>query len=53
MSTVITGASRSSQVTENFKALIIIPKLTPDIMEEIEQVLNNKPKHPYDWTLMN
>ena len=53
VSTVITGASRSSQVTENFKALAIIPKLTPDIMDEIEQVLKNKPKQPFDWRLMN
>jgi aryl-alcohol dehydrogenase-like predicted oxidoreductase len=50
VSTVITGASRSSQITENFKALAFISKLTPDIMEEIEQVLKNKPKHPFDWT---
>ncbi|CAF1060301.1 unnamed protein product [Rotaria sordida] len=53
VSTVITGASRSSQVTENFKALTFIPKLTPDIMEEIEQALKNKPKQPYDWRSMN
>jgi len=53
VSTVITGASRSSQVTENFKALAVIPKLTPDVMEEIEQVLKNKPRQPYDWTAMN
>ena len=53
VSTVITGASRSSQVTENFQALAIISKLTPDVMEEIEQVLKNKPKRPYDWRLMN
>jgi aryl-alcohol dehydrogenase-like predicted oxidoreductase len=53
VSTVITGASRSSQVAENFKTLAIIPKLTSDVMEEIEQVLKNKPKHPYDWTTMN
>jgi aryl-alcohol dehydrogenase-like predicted oxidoreductase len=53
VSTVITGASRSSQVTENFKALAVIPKLTPDVMEAIEQVLKNKPKQPLDWTTMN
>jgi aryl-alcohol dehydrogenase-like predicted oxidoreductase len=52
VSTVITGASRSNQVTENFKAITFIPKLTPDIMEEIEQALKNKPKHPFDWTTM-
>jgi aryl-alcohol dehydrogenase-like predicted oxidoreductase len=50
VTTVITGASRSNQVTENFKAITFIPKLTPDIMEEIEQALKNKPKHPFDWT---
>ena len=53
VSTVITGASRSSQVTENFQALALLPKLTPEVMEEIEQVLKNKPKQPYDWTTMN
>jgi aryl-alcohol dehydrogenase-like predicted oxidoreductase len=53
VSTVITGASRSSQVAENFKALAIIPKLTPDIMEEIEQALKNKPDQPMDWTTRN
>jgi len=53
VTTVITGASRSSQVIENFKALEIIPKLTPDIMEEIEQVLKNKPKQLFDWRARN
>lgn len=53
VSTVITGASRSSQVTENFKALAVIPKLTSDVMEEIEQVLKNKPKPRFDWTKAN
>jgi len=53
VSTVITGASRSSQVAENFKTLAILPKLTPNVMEEIEKVLKNKPKQPYDWRTMN
>jgi len=53
VSTVITGASRSSQVAENFQALALLPKLTPQILEEIEQALNNKPQTPYDWTTMN
>ncbi|KAI8612974.1 NADP-dependent oxidoreductase domain-containing protein [Chytriomyces sp. MP71] len=43
VSTVITGASRASQVTENLKALDVVPKLTAEVMEEIEQVLANKP----------
>jgi len=43
VSTVITGASRASQVTENMKALDIAPKLTPEVMERIDTILANKP----------
>jgi voltage-dependent potassium channel beta subunit len=43
VSTVITGASRAAQVTENMKALDVAPKLTPDIMARIDTVLGNKP----------
>jgi len=44
VSTVITGASRVEQVHENFKALEVIPKLTPEVMAEIEKILANKPE---------
>ena len=44
VSTVITGASRLEQVVENMKALDVEDKLTPEIMEKIELVLNNKPE---------
>jgi len=44
VSTVITGASRAEQVTENMKALEIAPKLTPEILEKIDGVLGNKPE---------
>jgi aryl-alcohol dehydrogenase-like predicted oxidoreductase len=44
VSTVITGASRPAQVTENMKALAVAEKITPDIMEKIEGILQNKPK---------
>jgi len=37
VSTVITGASRPAQVVENLKALAVVPKLTPDVIERIEQ----------------
>ena len=43
VSTVITGASRSSQVQENMKALEVSNQLTPEVLEQIENVLNNKP----------
>ncbi len=39
VSTVITGASRASQVVENMKAQSVLPRLTPDVMERIEAAL--------------
>ncbi|NUV00211.1 alcohol dehydrogenase [Marinitoga sp. 1154] len=44
VSTVITGASRVEQVRDNMKAVEIKEKLTDEIMEEIEKILNNKPE---------
>jgi voltage-dependent potassium channel beta subunit len=49
VSTVITGASKASQVTENMGALEAAAKLTPDVMARIEEVLGNKPQPDYDW----
>jgi len=46
VSTVITGASRPEQVVENMKALDVIDKLTPDVMERIEEILDNRPEPP-------
>ncbi|KAF8167254.1 voltage-gated potassium channel beta-2 subunit [Crassisporium funariophilum] len=42
-STVILGASSPQQVIDNLKAVEVIPKITPEIMEKIEIILNNKP----------
>ena len=39
VSTVITGASRVEQVRQNMKAVDIVEKLTPDVMEAIEKVI--------------
>lgn len=44
VSTVITGASRVSQVEDNMKALTAVPLLTDDVMNQIEMVLGNKPE---------
>jgi len=49
VTTVITGASRVSQVKENFESLSLVPKLTEPIMEEIEKVLKNKPTAVRNW----
>jgi aryl-alcohol dehydrogenase-like predicted oxidoreductase len=37
VSSVITGASRPSQVTENMQAIEIVPRLTPDVMAAIDE----------------
>ncbi len=42
-STVILGASSPQQVVDNLKAIEVIPKLMPEIMEKIEKILDNKP----------
>lgn len=39
VSTVITGASKPSQVTENFGALAVIPSLDADVMRRIDEAL--------------
>ncbi len=41
VSTVITGASRASQVESNMKALDVVPKLTDDVMERIDSILSD------------
>ncbi|KAH8811848.1 putative voltage-gated K channel beta subunit [Xylogone sp. PMI_703] len=43
VSSAITGASRVEQVYESVKAFDVAKKLTPEIMEEIESILGNKP----------
>ena len=48
VSTVITGATRPEQVVENMKAPDIVPKLEPEVMEQIEQVLENEPRSNED-----
>ena len=49
VSTVITGASRPEQVTENMAALKIAEQLTPDILESIEDILDNRPEGEQNW----
>lgn len=48
VSTVITGASRASQVTENMHALEVLPKLTDEVLGRIEAILQNKPQSATD-----
>ena len=49
VSTVITGASKPEQVTENMKAMEVVDKLTPEILDHIEKIVDNKPAPEPDW----
>jgi voltage-dependent potassium channel beta subunit len=49
VSTVITGASKPEQVRENMKAMEVCEKLTPDVLDRIEEIVDNKPEPEQDW----
>ena len=43
VSSAITGASKVEQVTSAVKSLEIVPRLTDEVMKEIDDILGNKP----------
>lgn len=49
VSTVITGASKKSQVIENLQALAVAESLSQPVMDQIEDILQNKPKPAKDF----
>jgi len=49
VSTSICGASRVEQMEQNLKALEVVPKLTPEVMDRIEKLLNNAPAANKNW----
>ena len=49
VSTVITGASKPSQVEQNMKAIEVANALTPDVKEHIESILDNRPDPLTNW----
>jgi len=46
VSTVILGATKAAQLEETLRSRELVQKLTPEIMNDIELILNNKPVHP-------
>ena len=46
VSTVILGASKKSQLVDNLKALDSKEKLTPDVLDRIEEIVGNRPAAP-------
>ena len=49
VSTVITGASKPSQVEQNMKALESAKLLTPEIMKRIDDAVGTRPTQPRNW----
>ena len=46
VTTVILGASKVAQLEENLKCETAMPKLTPEVIEKIDAILQNKPVIP-------
>jgi voltage-dependent potassium channel beta subunit len=46
VSTVILGASKPAQLKETLTSLDLLPKLTPEVHQKLETILNNKPAQP-------
>jgi aryl-alcohol dehydrogenase-like predicted oxidoreductase len=46
VSTVILGASKTEQLKENLKVLEMMHKLTNEVNDKIESILDNKPVPP-------
>jgi aryl-alcohol dehydrogenase-like predicted oxidoreductase len=49
VSTVILGATKVAQIEDNCKAMKLLPKITPEIMQKIEDILANKPSPPASY----
>ena len=43
VTTAIIGATKENQLLENLKALEVYPKLTPEVLEEIDLIMATKP----------
>ena len=46
VTTAILGATKEKQLLENLEALEVYPKLTPEIMNEIDGIMGTKPAMP-------
>jgi len=49
VSTVILGASRVEQLHETLASLEVVDRLTPGVLQEIEQLLGNEPELPQQF----
>ena len=49
VTTVLLGATKFSQIEQNLGALDVIPKLTREVLDEIEEILGNRPDRGFEW----
>ncbi|WP_075186352.1 potassium channel beta subunit family protein [Teredinibacter haidensis] len=49
VSTVILGASKIEQLKDNVAALDVIEKITPEVNDAIEAIVQNRPADPMRW----
>lgn len=46
VTTAILGATKKEQLQQNLKALDVLPQLTPEVMQRIDDIIQTKPKLP-------
>lgn len=46
VTTAILGATKEEQLKENLKALDVLPKLTPEVLEQVDNIMGTKPIMP-------
>jgi len=46
VTTAILGATKAHQLTDNLKALDLLPKLTPGVLQQIDDAVGTKPAQP-------
>lgn len=46
VTTAILGATKKEQLTENLKALDVLPRLSPELMKRIDEIMGTKPRLP-------
>ena len=46
VTTAILGATKKEQLTENLKALDVLPKMTTEVMQQIDEIMGTKPILP-------
>ena len=46
VTTAILGATKKEQLTENLKALEVLPKLTPEVLQQVDEIMGTKPILP-------